>query len=742
MFFSKINIPSTYYLIDSFKKLAWLAREVTRAEVFAFDIETNHPTWKKKTTPPGFTHRLGGISYAWGHQPLSGEWRPGIAAYVPMLRSNETPYWGDRQDAVVEVLSEIQESPVPKVAHNGKFDVGRLMELSGIRTQKLVFDTMLAHALLDEDRVVSTHALKSKLSKTGGVISMGVADAYLNIGESGASLWKGDLDAALSFYDSSLQRYTKVPLQTLYPYGCADSDLTLSLMYVFKEMLAREGLTWLFENITMPLQHVLMIMELHGFPLDIHRAKVVQAEQAAIMSKATKDAQTIVGREFKVSSPTELGRVLFEEMGLPGRKTPLGEWITDADALVALNHPISDPLAKYRRAQQIYGTYVTAALDRVHEVTHDGTIGWVHSECLMDSVTGRLKFTKPNLTTLPRPENGGLTVKSTWVAPEGYKIIFKDFSQVELRVIAHISQEPVWIEGFNAGLDMHAAMAKKVFNLPCTVDEVKTHYYKYRSDAKGINFGIAYGESPYALAQRLGISVEEATHLIEVEYFGAVPVLKAAIEETHRQAIEEGYVTNIFGRRRHLPGAGIHVPQSAFWPNIRPKCYRKGPYAKKLGIDFSEIPEMDSSMLAGLVRTREGDWPEECADCSCLYSCIINREVKHAKSIRQRALRQSFNFRVQGSAVDMASQALIWINEEIRKYQLPACPILHIHDELVVYAHDSVVEHVCAIMDDCMMRRLHEFTNFSVPLLIDTDIVSRWSDKHGKSLEEIIAEGG
>ena len=366
-------------------------------------------------------------------------------------------------------------------------------------------------------------------------------------------------------------------MKTLYPYGCADADLTLSLKFIFEAMLEAEDLIWLNKNLIIPLQHTLMLMELHGVPLDIDQAKAVLKSTADDMLTAENVVFQLCGTRFNVGPPAQLGRMLFEKMGLSGRKGLKGDWITDADTLENLNSPLSEPLLEFRRAQQIHGLYAEPALEKVVEVTNGGRVGWVHPEYWMDSVTGRLKLTEPNLTTLPRPENGGMIVKSMWCTDNDHRMIFKDFSQIELRVVAHVSGEPVWIDGFNAGQDMHAAMAHKINNLPCSVEEVKTLYSKERSDAKTINFGIIYGESEYSLAKRLDITEEEAHKLIHEDYFGAAPVLRQWVESTHNFVKNYGYVNTIFGRRRHLPDAMVPVPNGVSAPswNERPKCYRR-----------------------------------------------------------------------------------------------------------------------------------------------------------------------
>jgi len=747
MFFSKTKIPPTYYLIDNPKKLAWLLQELLQSSEFSFDIETNYPTWKnKKRLPSDFTECICGISFSWGRTHVESPWMPGLAGYVPITNSDDSPYWGDRQSYVVGALREVLESDISKVAQNGKFDVYKLMFLSDVQTRALAFDTMLAHAILDEDRRQCSHALKSDFGLEGQVLKLGMSDRYLS---SEGSFFKDDLNEALNFYDQQLRRYSKVPLNKLYPYGCADADLTLSLKYVFEPMLAEQGMLQLFNEVVMPLQHVLTVMELHGVPLDIPVAQRVREEHGSLMREAEKLIYELAAKSdpssekesrtlrFNVGSPQQLGKILFSPikeggMGLSGKRNQLGKWITDGDVIKELDHPISEPILKFRRAEQIHGHYADAALNKVVEVTNEGQIGWVHPQYWMDSVTGRLKCTEPNLTTLPKPENGGMIVKGMWRADDDHLFVFSDFSQIELRVIAHISGEPVWVDGFRAGHDMHSAMAKRIWNLDCPVEEVKKKYGKERSDAKTVNFGIAYGESEYSLSQQLGMTVEDAYKLINEDYFGAAPVLRRWIDEVHETLKQFGSVQNLFGRIRHLPDAMIHVPDGVPWPDkqVRPKCYRQGPYPAALDIDPSDLYLVTERHLCDQIRMKQKKHLYHCLDCPHIQSCFINREVKYTGGLVARALRQGVNAPIQGSAVDMTSLALTWIHQDFLKYEIPACPILHIHDELMVYARKDVIPQVIHIMEHNMIKRLGDRLQFKVPILTDTKVVQRWSDKH------------
>jgi DNA polymerase I-like protein with 3'-5' exonuclease and polymerase domains len=730
--FDKIEVPKSYQCIDTPKKLSWLYEELMTAPYFAYDIESTHATTKSKVRKRSYNKetdvQIAGISYAWGRTKVQTPWQPGKAVYIPLIKMDENPFWGRTQKSVIKVLGEIQGSKTPKIAHNGKFDSRCLYQMLGIKTKNLAFDTMLAHAMLDEERLECSHALKSEIGKAGQIIKLGLADKFLDIS---ASAFKTDLDDALTHYDKDYRRYHKIPLDVLYPYACADADLTLSLMFIFQKMLKAENLDWTFKNISMKLSHAIMLMELHGVPLNIDKARKVEREHKQIMENSAKEVHRLTGQEFDVGSAKQLGKVLFDDLNLPGGIRGKDGWKTGAEVLEVLDHPVRQPLMDYRRAQQIQSTYATPALELMNEITNEGKIGWVHPEIWLDSLTGRLKCRDPNLTNLPRPENGGNIVKGMWEGEDEYYFVFKDFSQMELRVAAHISQEPTWVEGFKLGYDMHAAMAKSVFKLECSVEDVKKYHKDQRSAAKSINFGIIYGETIWSISQDLDIPYEEAEYLVNTQYFGAAPVLKKWIDDTHKFVEENGYVVNMFQRRRHLPDAQIIVPQGVPRPrrNEKPECYNQCVKPRDISVDPQDLYNVSADSLKGLIKSHKRFYFNKCLNCPHLRGCFVNSEVRYLQQTKNRALRQSVNFKVQGSAADMSSLSLIWGTQELMRHKVRSTPILYIHDEIGCYTHKDDIPIVTQIMEECMTTKLQEYTGFSVPLVTDTEIVKCWGDK-------------
>jgi len=787
LFFQNVKDIPSYHLISNPRKLSWLVDTLLKQKEFGFDIETNYPTNRGGRKPPGFVEVLSGISFAWGRGP-EAVFKPGNAAYVPIAKEDDSPFWHSRQDAVIEVIREVLESNIPKIAQYGKFDMFKLCRLHGITVKSFAFDTHLAHSLLDEERLVSSHALKSDFDKSGKVMKLGMADRYL---DSSASQPKDDLDAAMNHYDPDYRRYSKVPLDILYKYGCSDSDYALALKYIFEPMLEKEGIIWVFQNIVMPLQTELVATEICGMPVDLEVANRIKVEQEKIIEECLAQATEILGAPIDLGSPAKVGRLLFEELKLPGGRRNKQGWVTDSETLERMlwsiieankrliteklgeqfyskleegkikpetkvelstvleetRFPLIEKLLRFRRASKIYGSYIMPALENVDEVTNEGRVGWIHTTYFPDSLTGRLRGSDPSLVTLPRPENGGEIVKSMFAGGEDYRFIFKDYSQIELRFIAHCSGEPVWIEGFNKGIDAHALMAQKIWHPDKTVEEVKEHYPADRSNAKVVNFSIAYGKGVYSLAQDLGISFEEADKMINEDYFGAAPVLKTWIDDLHQFAKDNGYVQNIFGRRRHLPDAQIYVPEYMPWPNKlhRPDCYRKGPYFGQLGLDqdwnetgddwYHFVNNLDESKIKGLIIANASHLFQvphlkKCSSCSHVFTCVINTEIKRLGGLVGKAMRQSINSPIQGGASDMMSLAWTWVGQELRRQELDAYVVLNVHDELVVYSHVDCIDAACKIMESCMCERMHKFIQFSVPLVADVEITHRWSEKY------------
>jgi len=599
----EVSIPSTYVLVNTPKRLHWLREKLAGARRFSFDIETNVPTGKSDAAKAAraamsiVDERVVGVSFSWAK---------GEAAYIPLYTGVGTEtHWPIERiwNGIIAFLRDVLTSDTPKIAHNGKFDISRLMRLLDVDVNNFVFDTMLAHTLIDEERAESTHKLKDCSTK------------YI---DPKFDAWDKEKDRALDHYDPSLRRYSTLPLDILYPYGCADADMTLQLADYLADRLAAEGLDEVMDQIMMPLSWVAMMSELHGMPLEAGRLEELDASLRAEMEELLPKMYELVDdKKINFSSTDQLGDLLYKKMGFEERRTEKGEYNVDAEGLKAIKdkHPLIPLLIRFRRAQKVHSTYVVGPLAirdrftyRVYHtilvgMTKTGRCACVHGDTLVETHEGPRKissltdrayvltherrfrsvievFTKgehpmfdvvisvdgsqrtlrctsahrllfsnaswitvgdlrvgdlvvahglgetkvfgacevvsitpagthlvwdltvsedhsyvaqgfvnhnsenPNTQNLPRPENGGLEAKSVYAAPPGKKIILADLSQVELVITADLSQEPVWLEAFRNGEDLHSKTAQKIFNLPCTWQEVKKLYEDRRTAAK------------------------------------------------------------------------------------------------------------------------------------------------------------------------------------------------------------------------------------------------------------------
>ena len=745
LFFNNIKIPSTYYLIDNYKKMSWLYKELMSSDEFAVDCETNHVTIdnkdKKREYHKYHLPHIVGISFAWGRSHVQDPWKPGLSAYIPILDSDDKEVWGKSQTKIIDLLREILErKDVTQVYHNGKFDIKWFFKNFDIRVDCNLFDTMLCGGILDEEGFKCSHGLKSKYNQDKSLKKLGMTDYYLDID---GSVFKRDLDEALLHYDPEFRRFNRIPLDILWPYGAGDTDLTLSLKHRIDPLLDQEGLRWVFENITMPLSSSILKMEIHGAPFDLEKAREVSESQTKIIRELTPVVYQKFGREFNIASE-ELGRILFEELGYEGEKTKDGKWLVDEKTLRKLDHPAIDEIIRIRKASKLVSTYIDSTLNCVEEVTNCGRTGWVHPDVFLISRTGRLRTSNPNLTNQPKPDpeeeaktkepSSGRLIRSCYQAEEGYKMVFCDFSQAELRAMAHVSNDPVWVSGFKNKVDMHCQMAfsiaeKKGNPLNCDVNDVKDLYPKQRKDAKTINFGIAFGQSAYGLASGLGVSIEESESIID-DYYSAAPVLKQSIDSTHEFAKKYGYVNNIFGRRRHLPDAMLPSLKSERWPdrNERPSCYRWCVPPYKIGVDQKDIYSIKESDIKSKINVQNLGSYKKCLGCKHIKSCFINSEVSYVERAKARALRQSYNSIIQGSIADMTSLSHIWVTDELKRARLDASVFLYVHDELGVYSKNEHVGAVKQVFHDCLVTRLTELTQFRVPLVIDIEVKDHWGE--------------
>jgi len=321
--------------------------------------------------------------------------------------------------------------------------------------------------------------------------------------------------------------------------------MTFRLKYILEQELQKEGLRQLFNEVEMPLVPVLLEMERNGVALDVELLQTMSQELGTEMLKLEADVYNQLGHQFNINSSQQLSQVLYQELGLPkSRKTKSG-YSTDASTLEELKgtHPIIELILQYRQLSKIKSTYTDAFLTLINPRT-----GRVHTSFNQTgTTTGRLSSSEPNLQNIPVRGEIGSKIRKAIIAEPGWLLLSADYSQIDLRALAHISRDRALIETFHKGEDVHTSTAALVFNVPA--EEVNADM---RRAAKTINFGVIYGMSNYGLEQATDLSREEATRFIE-SYFQKYPGVKDYVEVTKVQAREKGYVQTVLGRRRYIP---------------------------------------------------------------------------------------------------------------------------------------------------------------------------------------------
>ncbi len=349
--------------------------------------------------------------------------------------------------------------------------------------------------------------------------------------------------------------FDKVPVSRATAYGAEDAEVTLRLRSALRPQLIEERLTTVYEFLDRPLVPVVARMERLGIRVDAERLRELSRRFADRMAELEARAHQLAGHPFNLGSPRQLGEVLFGELGLDGggRKTRTGAWSTSADVLETLaaqGHELPRVVLEWRQLQKLARTYCDALLEQI-----DPDTGRVHTSYnLAATSTGRLSSSDPNLQNIPIRTEEGRMIRAAFIPEDGYLLMSADYSQIELRVVAHIADVAHLKDALIKGLDIHAAAASRMFDVP--VDAVD---YELRRAAKVINYGIIYGIGPWGLAQRLGIPQERARQYIEA-YFERYPEVRAYMERAKQQARERGYVTTLYGRRCYIPDIHHRVP--------------------------------------------------------------------------------------------------------------------------------------------------------------------------------------
>ena len=510
-----------YNIIKTNADLEKLAARLKKAKALSFDTETNG------INP--MNARLVGISFST---------TPGQADYIPVghqIRLGETQQLPIEE--VEEHIKPIMANPnIPKLAHNGKFDMTVLAQIN-IPVENLAFDTMIAAYLLGE--------------KSLGLKTLAFGKLGIEMTEITDLIGKGTKQIPMS----------QVDIKKAADYCGADSDMTGRLAEIFRASLEKEGLWKLFAEVEMPLVPVLLNMEQNGVLLDTSLLHDLSRKLGEDLRRIEARIYEEAKHPFNINSPQQLSVVLFQELQLPTSRKTAGGYSTDATVLEELksdNYPIIGLILEYRQLAKLKSTYIDALPNLVNEKT-----GRVHTSFNQTrTTTGRLSSSDPNLQNIPVRGELGRQIRQAFIAPPGTVLLAGDYSQIDLRALAHLSQDPGLLAAFRNNEDIHAATAAQLFNVePANVTR------DMRRLAKVVNFGIIYGMSEYGLEQATELSREDAGKFIDA-YFEKRPQVKTYLEETKKEARLKGYVQTILGRRRYIPE--IHSPNR----NIRESAER------------------------------------------------------------------------------------------------------------------------------------------------------------------------
>ena len=508
------SVKTNYKLCDTTEKIQDLISQLFWVPYFAFDTET--------TSVNVMDAELVGISFAIDNHE---------AWYVPI------PADQVKAREIVDMLRPILENEaVEKIAQNAKFDYSMLKRY-GVEASDPLFDTMIAHYLLQPEMQHNMDYLSEVYLKYRPIPTSDLINTKAK--KSSESLF--DFDD-----EEKPQTMREVPVDKVMQYCCEDSDVTLQLYKVFKNELKKEKLEKLFYEIEMPLVKVLADMELTGVRIDVAALK----ESEGILNQELKNIEAriteLAGHPFNPLSPKAVGTVLFDEMKLDpkAKKTKSGQYTTSEEVLQKLRDksPIIDEILNYRGVKKLLSTYIEALPQEINHRT-----GRIHAQFNQTvTATGRLSSSNPNLQNIPIRDELGRELRKAFIPDEGEVFFSADYSQIELRLMAHLSQDPNMTEAFLSGEDIHTATAAKIYHLP--VSEVTK---LQRTKAKTANFGIIYGISVFGLASRLNIPRSEAKQLID-GYFVTYPKVQEYMNKSIEVAREKGYVETLFGRKRVL----------------------------------------------------------------------------------------------------------------------------------------------------------------------------------------------
>jgi DNA polymerase-1 len=495
------SVEHTYIQLKNNSDIEEFVKKVNALKEFCFDSET--------TSINPLDAELVALTFSW-------EKGTGYLIHFPESQKETR--------VMLEIVRSVFENPVTlKIGQNMKFDI-QVLANYGIEVKGPLFDTMIAHYLLEPDMRHNMNLLSEAY--------LGYSPVHIEslIGEKG----------------NSQKNMRSVPVDKLIEYAVEDADVTYQLKKVFEPRIESERLSDLTHDIEMPLISVLATMERNGVILNLEDLKAITINLREDILSLEKEIYALAGTEFNISSPKQLGDILFIRLKLDekARVTKTKQFITNEEILQRLTgkHPIVEKVLEYRGLKKLLSTYVEALPLLVDKKT--GRIHTSFNQAV--AATGRLSSNNPNLQNIPVKDARGREIRKAFVPAKGHIFLSADYSQIELRLMAHLSKDKSMIADFLSGNDIHAATAAKIFGV-----EINDVTREMRSKAKTANFGIIYGISSFGLSERLTIGRKEAKELID-GYFNSYPGVKVYMDESINKARDVGYVTTMFGRRRYL----------------------------------------------------------------------------------------------------------------------------------------------------------------------------------------------
>lgn len=496
------DIPHSYHLIDTEAKISDLIAKILVQKFCSFDTETTgvDPT----------ASELVGMSFCF----IEGE-----AYYVPIATKFE-----EAKKQVELFRCFFENDKITKIGQNIKYDI-IILKQYGIEVKGKLFDTMIAHYLMNPE-------LRHNMDY--------LAETYLNYRTI-------HIDELIGAKGKNQLNMRQLRPEQICDYACEDADVTLKLKNIFEKAIEKKDYARLLYEIEFPLIYVLADMEYTGVKLDTvalaESSRVLTAEMGGI----EKEIYNLAGFELNINSAKQVGEALFDRLKIVDKpkKTKTGQYVTSEEVLESLkdSHPIVAKILEYRGLKKLLSTYIDALPQLINP--RDGKVHTSYNQTVTS--TGRLSSSNPNLQNIPIRDEQGKEIRKAFIAEEGCTFLAADYSQIELRIMAHLSQDKNMIDAFNSGEDIHAATAAKIYKIP--IGEVTSDM---RRKAKTANFGIIYGISVFGLAERLAVPRGEAKELID-GYFETYPQVKTYMDACIHDAQDKGYVETVFGRQRFLP---------------------------------------------------------------------------------------------------------------------------------------------------------------------------------------------